>query len=483
MKWIVVLVLALAATADARPGGGQTYSSSGGGDSYSSSGGGGGYHSSSGGYDSSSSGGGGAGSALFVSIFIGGGWALAILLVAVRARRDRAWNSARRRGPQPPMKLDMSPLLVADPNFSRPVFEDFVYQLYAAAQRARHDPAALGKLAPYFSPEALAKLGTRGGRIEQVVIGSLRIIRVDGIVDSDQTRVTVSIEANLARRDGTLDATERWLFARSIGVATKPPERTRSFPCPSCGAPWQAAGDPRTCSHCNTSITASQFDWTVQDIWVDAEASVGRTLTGTVEEVGNNFPTLEDSNAQLLLMNLRKDDPNVTWDAFTAHVKMIYERLAQAWNAQDLTPVRGLVTSSMLAYMQFWIDEYKRQRLANKLDDATIQHIALAKVTRDKFFDAITVRVFAIGLDYTHDAEGKVVGGSRDVRREYTEYWTMLRSSTRRGAITTTPNCPNCGAPLAISNAGVCTHCSAEVESGNFDWVLSKIEQDDVYRG
>ena len=44
-------------------------------------------------------------------------------------------------------------------------------------------------------------------------------------------------------------------------------------------------------------------------------------------------------------------------------------------------------------------------------------------------------------------------------------------------------NCPNCGAPLAISNAGQCTHCNAEVESGSFDWTLSKIEQDDVYRG
>mgnify|MGYP006194540295 CR=1 FL=1 len=38
-----------------------------------------------------------------------------------------------------------------------------------------------------------------------------------------------------------------------------------------------------------------------------------------------------------------------------------------AWNAQDLTPVRGLVTSSLRQYLQFWIDEYKRQGLANKL--------------------------------------------------------------------------------------------------------------------
>ena len=44
-------------------------------------------------------------------------------------------------------------------------------------------------------------------------------------------------------------------------------------------------------------------------------------------------------------------------------------------------------------------------------------------------------------------------------------------------------NCPNCGAPLAISMAGNCEYCSANVTSGEFDWVLSRIEQDEAYSG
>jgi hypothetical protein len=31
--------------------------------------------------------------------------------------------------------------------------------------------------------------------------------------------------------------------------------------------------------------------------------------------------------------------------------------------------------------------------------------------------------------------------------------------------------------------AGACEHCGAHVTAGEFDWVLSKIEQDDTYRG
>jgi len=44
-------------------------------------------------------------------------------------------------------------------------------------------------------------------------------------------------------------------------------------------------------------------------------------------------------------------------------------------------------------------------------------------------------------------------------------------------------NCPNCGAALKINAAGVCEYCSGKITSGDFDWVLSKIEQDESYAG
>jgi len=162
-------------------------------------------------------------------------------------------------------------------------------------------------------------------------------------------------------------------------------------------------------------------------------------------------------------------------------VELIYHQLNATWNERDLTPVRGLVTAALRSYLEYWLREYAHQGLHNTLSDAEIGQIDLAKVTRDQYFDAITVRIFASGFDYTTDAKDRVVGGSKTQRRAYTEYWTFLRASTRRGKITATPSCPNCGAPLKISDVGDCTYCGVAVESGSFDWTLSKIEQDDNY--
>ena len=43
--------------------------------------------------------------------------------------------------------------------------------------------------------------------------------------------------------------------------------------------------------------------------------------------------------------------------------------------------------------------------------------------------------------------------------------------------------CPACGAPLPAEMVDKCRHCGALVESSAFDWVLSRIEQDEVYAG
>lgn len=498
MKWLVFLLL-LCGVAIARPGGGQTFSS---GDSHSSPSSSS-SSSSGGGYSSSSSSGGGAtsysssgsggrstagGTAVGLIVLLGVSLGVFVLVAKATSHQEQksSYTSSGSPSPVPVHRVSLKPVTKVDPDFSRIIFEDFAYELYAAAQRARHNVKELEKLGPYVTEAARTELHKRHTEVEQVVIGSMHLIRVfDGAYeDYKATRIIVRFEANLANRKGSTFAVERWTFERaSDRKTTPPPPGVRTWPCPSCSAPWAAGADAQTCAHCGTAIRAGRLEWAVKDIEVDTETSVGVTLTGYTPEVGNDFPTVETGDPHADLQKLRADDPALTIDGFKERVKFVYARLNDAWNAQDLTPVRGLVTQSLLQYLQYWIDEYKRQELHNRLDDARVKRIVLAAVARDPYYDAITVRVYADGRDYTLDDKKKVVGGHRDKNRNYTEYWTFIRSAKRRGATVAAATCPNCGAPLSISNVGSCTHCSAHVEAGEFDWVLSRIEQDDVYRG
>jgi hypothetical protein len=356
------------------------------------------------------------------------------------------------------------------------VFEDFAFQLYASVHRGRGDPT---KFAPYVSDAALAALAARGAAPHQIVIGAMQI---ESIHIASLASIMLRIEATHFVGDRAFMVVEHWRFVRDAKARSKPPERARTWPCPNCGSPW-TTGTNRVCAHCGEHVATGRFDWTVDQVWVDSEAPANASLTGTVAEYGNELSTVVDPPAHALMQAITKDDPNVTFPQLQARLVLIYDRLNQAWNANDLAPARGFITQQLRGYLEYWLREYARQGLRNRLDDAHVTGVQLAKVARDRWYDAITVRVFADGCDYTLDAAGEIVGGSRSVRRAYTEYWTLLRSSSRRGPVLTTVACPNCGAPLSISDTGSCTHCDATVENGSFDWVLSKIEQDDNYRG
>ena len=119
-----------------------------------------------------------------------------------------------------------------------------------------------------------------------------------------------------------------------------------------------------------------------------------------------------------------------------------------------------------------------------KLTNMEITETAVAKITRDRWYDAITIRLWARGVDFVINTQtGRTVRGSKSIRRAYSEYWTLIRTRGRTGAPNASPTCSNCGAPLQITMSGTCEHCQAHVTAGEFDWVLSKIEQDDTYRG
>ena len=128
-----------------------------------------------------------------------------------------------------------------------------------------------------------------------------------------------------------------------------------------------------------------------------------------------------------------------------------------------------------------WIEAYRKVGPRNRTDGARVLDVEPAAGTLDRWFHAVTVRVRATGRDYTVDESIALASGDRD--REYAEYWTLIRSASRPGATHAEPVCPSCGAALAINQAGDCEYCKVKVTTGEFDWVLSRIGQDDSYTG
>jgi uncharacterized Zn finger protein (UPF0148 family) len=488
----VLVLVALCGLAYARPGGGESFS------------GGGGHGGGGGGGDD------GGGWIVVIDLiirllilcvdypYIGlplvGAIVVALIVGAIWNAKNRDWNSG------PPVPLAQSApdagaqraeLRSVDPDFSWILFEDFVFRLFATAHGARGDARKMAALAPYVGDAARTALLNRdptGTPVTRVIVGALRVYDSNvprAAPDYGQAWIGVELEANYTAGGHTWYTVERWSFLRALGVKTKPPRTTREFPCPNCGAPWAAkdAAGGQVCASCGEAVDNGRFDWQVSAINLMHADPRPPTLTHEVPERGNDLPTYKAPGCDQAWQKLLSDDPALSRETFDARVDLVYRALNDAWAQNDLSPARGFVSDGLYDYLSYWVSAYAAQGLRNRLDDMKVTRRAIAKVSRDRWYDAVTVRIWATGRDYVIDGGGHVVRGSKTRPRPYTEYWTFVRSSARRGATVTEKTCPNCGAPLTIGMTGVCVHCGVHVTAGEFDWVLSKVEQDDTYRG
>jgi len=328
--------------------------------------------------------------------------------------------------------------------------------------------------------------------VQSVVVGAMRTFRVEvpkSPVDHQghphRIRIGIEFEANVSTAKATFYTVETWMFGRDATRLSKPPGATKGFPCPNCGAPWAAkASGTQVCASCDQVVDNGRFDWIVEDITMSSSSERPPTVTEEVEERGTDLQTYRQPDVDQQWASLERDDPTLTEKNLVARLNLIFKQLNADWSANKLVAVRGLVSDGLFDYLQYWVETFEKQGLRNELREYGITHTIVAKVVRDRWYDAITIRIWAQGIDYVVKTDtGKVVRGSKSSTRKYTEYWTLIRSRARRGEPNPNPTCSNCGAPLKITMSGECEHCNAHVTAGEFDWVLSKIEQDDTYRG
>ena len=383
-----------------------------------------------------------------------------------------------------------------DPNFSEIVFTDFCYALYGKAHDARgHGANALDQFSPYLSEAARKSLLQRNPKglkeVKGIIIGGMRIADMGGL-ETPTVNITLFFETNYtevvsANGDRPAEMSyyvrERWHLERKRDVLSPPPAQATALHCPKCGAPLQK-DTVGACAFCGTKVESGEFQWYVRGIGLLSTEAKGPLLTSDVPEVGTDLPSVVQPGLRDIRIEFEKSNPTFSWGEFQARARLIFDELQTAWSTLNWERARPHETDNLFQMHQYWIDAYKRQHLRNALDQSRITALQPVKIQEDAFYNSITLRIGAQGFDYTVDERGNVVSGSKSKLRSWSEYWTFIRSRKAKPMpANANLNCPNCGAPLRVNSAGVCEFCGGKITSGEFDWVLSRIEQDESYAG
>jgi predicted lipid-binding transport protein (Tim44 family) len=380
----------------------------------------------------------------------------------------------------------ISELTALDPNFSEVLFLDFAYSLFVRAHMTR-GAHRTRDLSTYFSDPVLLgfeSISQSITEVQGVVVGAAQIRQITIL---DQVSIVVHFEANYT--ESTADHANRswytdetWTFVRAKNVVSKTPDKITQLNCPACGAPL-AQGDEGKCPTCGKRNDTGFYDWFVKYRSSTREER-GPLLTSDVAEEGTDLPTLIDPNFPREERKLVQQQPDFSWEKFSQRVELMYFELEKAWTEKKWEKARPYQSDRLFQSHLYWINAYQKQGLTNVLKDIKLDEQVLAKITQDRFYTSITVRVYGSMIDYTAKASGEVVCGSTSKRREFSEYWTLMRSTHYTAPKTDSQAaCPSCGAPLNLNMSGVCQYCHTKVTTGNFDWVLSEIEQDEAYAG
>lgn len=179
-------------------------------------------------------------------------------------------------------------------------------------------------------------------------------------------------------------------------------------------------------------------------------------------------------------------DPDFDEATFLSRVTNGFVTTQYAWSEQDLRKCRAFISDGVRERFELYIAMQKAENIRNRMKEVSVTHCDIVSVTSDRHFDTIHVRVTASAISYNEDlTSGKrVSGNSASTPISFTEIWSFSR---RPGVRTDTQasvlqgRCPNCGGPVDIVDKAECPQCQSVVNSGQYDWVLAEITQNEEW--
>lgn len=128
------------------------------------------------------------------------------------------------------------------------------------------------------------------------------------------------------------------------------------------------------------------------------------------------------------LSHIRQMDSSFDESQFCDSAMDHFFKVQSAWMNRDLGPVSNLLTEEMGRILQAGLDQLRRDKQINKLENIAVRKVDAVEAWQDMGMDYITTSIYANLLDYTTDeVTGLIISGSKTEPVKFQEYWTFTR--------------------------------------------------------
>lgn len=124
---------------------------------------------------------------------------------------------------------------------------------------------------------------------------------------------------------------------------------------------------------------------------------------------------------------VRQMDEGFDPESFVRSAGEVFRKVQTAVGLRDVSMLRDRLTPQMHAVLQGQCDELKGSGRTNHVEQVHIERSDVTEIWQEGGQDFATVYLAGALRDFTVDATGTVVAGSRTETEKFAEYWTFTR--------------------------------------------------------
>jgi len=182
---------------------------------------------------------------------------------------------------------------------------------------------------------------------------------------------------------------------------------------------------------------------------------------------------------------IKKHDPHFHIPTITARIEQAFYIIKQGWSEHDMTAARAFISDGIYQRYAIQFNIQHAHRRHHRLDNLLIHHTELVGIEADKHFETMHFKISSRAKHHIENTQTNTPAQSLIPFTNKMEYWTYIRLpgvKTRSKPGLIEGICPNCGATLMLNKFEQCQQCMSLVTSGEYDWILAKITQEEEWR-
>jgi hypothetical protein len=203
------------------------------------------------------------------------------------------------------------------------------------------------------------------------------------------------------------------------------------------------------------------------------------------QNISNNFQKLGPKPLDKVsgYNDFLKYNPDFNADEFYAKVKKAFTDVQIAWGKGDIQSVRRFISDGVYQRFNTQLKMMAVLKQRDIISDIAVNEVYIDRTETDGAYDIIHAGIKA-GMSDQFVCETMPELDSPGGYEGFTEFWSFIRKRGKgKKDIYSTNNCPNCSAALPenMGDSGRCQYCGTFVNSGEYDWILAEITQEDDY--